>query len=778
MQELASDTVVIRKPKTNIKKEIKKYLKYWYLFVIFPLLFFTTAKIYLRYSQNQYLSKITLKFEKSSAKAAQQALNDLRNLGAGVSNEELDAETVVIVSKPILGQVVKNLNLDVSFFSQGAIKEVEYYHQVPIKVQVLEYTNLDKFGGASFTIQANNDRNFTLSNVDRNFRKTFNFNQIVDLGFGKVIFTKFVPNTNVRDIKIVFKNPKSVVNYLEGAITVNIYKSLLMDLSMIGAASKKSEAILKEVTDVYNDEGIKDKNQEAQFTADFIEKRLDIITEELSGIEGKKEGIKREYQITDLAAQAQQALQNVNENTKQVLAYSTQLDLVSSIESMANAKSENLLPTGLGLSAPVEAQIGKYNELVLTRNRVLKQATNQNPAVMEMNKQIGILRSAIRNNLEDAAAMLRHKIGQLQSDINVDKSKIDRFPTQEKIFRSIDRQQNLKEALYLFLLQKREENAINLAVALPKAKVVNPPYTVGKVAPKSDQIQYGALAAGLILPLLFLYVKFVSDTKVHSQEDLKHRIPEASILSEIPLNDNANELIKTNDFSVYAESFRILASNLKYIIKAKGDSKSSIILFTSSVKGEGKTTISMNTAVTLSSNTKVLMIGADIRNPQLQRYVKQSKVGLTDFLISNKQEADDYIVNSGFNENLDILFSGAKAPNPSDLLDMPKLNKALQSLKSKYDYIILDSAPVMLVSDTRHLVDLADLLVYVVKADYTEKEMLDFAANFREENNIQNICYVLNNVKPEFSQYGSKYGYGYYSYAEPNAQKKSIFRKP
>jgi len=339
------------------------------------------------------------------------------------------------------------------------------------------------------------------------------------------------------------------------------------------------------------------------------------------------------------------------------------------------------------------------------------------------------------------------------------------------MFRSIDRQQNLKEQLYLYLLQKREENAITLAVTAPKAKIINPAYTTGVVEPNNRQIIYGSLVLGFLLPLLVFVGGQVLDTKVHSKQQILTLIPEASVIAEIPFNDEENAMVHPNDFSVFAESFRILSSNLKYVIRAKELHHSGVILVTSSVKGEGKTTISMNLALTLAGKSKVLVMGADIRNPQLQRFVPGENRGLTDYLISEDTDASSYIVPSKINDNLDVLFSGQIAPNPNDLLDMDKFDLLIEDLKTRYDYIVLDSAPVMLVSDTLHLIENSDVVLYAVKSDFTDKEMITFAAGFQKENRIKNMAFILNSVKPENTRYGKKYGYGYYSYTHDEKPK-------
>lgn len=751
----------------NLKKEIGKYLKKWPWFLLSMLLFYTAAKIYLRYAQPQYYTKTSLKLLESKGKSAS-ALTDLKNLGVGVSGDaELQGETTLIVSKPILRNVAKNLNLQVSFYSVGAIKEFELYKASPYDGKILQLNEPDRFSSATFTLIPTGNNSYKFENLPAKHR----FGVPVKLPFGEVVINAAAGNNSKAPIKVVFRNIENVVNSLESTISVALppNKGMLMDVSLVGPVPKKSEDILNELTRQYLIDGVNDKNEEAQNTQNFINERLEIITDDLSGIEGEKENFKRSNQITNLEAQANQALQSSTENTKIVLSQSMQLDLVNSV---FNATAgDQLLPSGMGLPSGAESSISEYNNLLLTRNRVLKQATGENPAVIEMNKQISNLKNLIRRNLQESRETLELQLAQANAQLNVAKGNISKYPTQEKVFRSIDRQQTLKEQLYLYLLQKREENAITLAVTAPKAKIVNPAFTTGKVQPQNQQIILGALAAGFLLPLLFLYGKNVLDTKVHTKDHILSQFPNASVIAEIPLNAQEQAMVQPNDFSVFAESFRILGSNLKFLLRTKNLENGGCILVTSSVKGEGKTTISMNIALTLAGKSKVIIIGADIRNPQLQRFVQGTKMGLTDYLVSDDIVPTSFIVNSKINDNLDVLFSGQIAPNPNDLLDMNKFDEMIAYLKTQYDYIIMDSAPVMLVSDTLHLIENADALIYVVKSDFTDKEMIEFAGGFRKENRIKNMAFVLNGVKPENTRYGTKYGYGYYSYTHDEKPK-------
>ncbi|WP_312206330.1 exopolysaccharide transport family protein [Epilithonimonas hominis] len=754
----------VKKKKLNIKKEVFKYLRYWYWILLSMLLCFVGAKIYLRYTTPQYLSKTSLQFPQSKSKTAE-SLADLAN-GAGRA-DELQGEATAIVSKPILAKVVGQLNLNVSFFGVGAIKENELYTSSPLEANIIEVQN-PKFSSASYIISPSGNGTYKLSEGPlKGIKDKFQFGQLVSLPFGKVIIKIKKGKKSFEPIKIVFRSTPSLVSSLESQLVVALPpdKGQMMDISFTGPVPSKSEDILNSLTEQYNIEGKKDRNMEAQNTQDFINDRLEIISQDLSGIEGEKEAFKRSNEITDLDTQANLAVNNANTNTNQLIEYATQLDLVNSIYSLTS--SERLLPSNMGLSSVTEGYIAKYNDMLLTKNKTLKQATIQNPSVVQLNRDILEMRDLIRQNLVESKATLQLQIAQSKGQLNQNRHKIYIYPTQEKVFRGIERQQNLKEQLYLYLLQKREENAITLAVTAPKAKVINPAYTVGIVKPEKQNILLGALLAGLLLPVVILYAKYVSDTKIYTKDQIQTSVTDALVIAEIPESPKESDLVSANDFSMFAESFRILTSNLKFILKSKeSKGQSDVILVTSSVKAEGKTTVAFNTAVTLAGNSKVLLIGADIRNPHLQRFVAGSDKGLTDYLISDDTSVQPYIVPSGLNENLDILFSGAMAPNPNDLLEMKKFDEMIESIKHTYRYIVIDSAPVMLVSDTMHLIEIADAILYIVKSNFTDQEMLDFADEFKQTHNLKNIAFILNNVKPENSRYGNKYGYGYYTYSK------------
>ncbi|MFY7814709.1 MAG: GumC family protein, partial [Chryseobacterium taeanense] len=383
------------------------------------------------------------------------------------------------------------------------------------------------------------------------------------LDFGTVVMHRNHQFTVKPDYKIIFSNPIEKVKKLEKTIQVNLpdEKALLMDIILIGTVAQKSEKILNEVTRQYNLDGQRDKNLQAENTQQFIDKRLEVITRDLSGVENQKEDFQNRNRIVDLQAQATLALQNTSDNTKALLQQQAQLDLLNSLTAEASKSNNQLMPSNLGLNPALEQSISQYNLLLISRNKTLKQATNENPAVIEMNREIASLKDIIRDNIREQKDAVNATISQLKNQINTSNNVIEKVPGQSKIYRGIERQQNLKEQLFLFLLQKREENAINLSVDVPKAKIVNPAYTDDiPVSPKKDIIILGAFLLGLFIPFAAFYLIFLLDDKIYTKDDIKER-SDLSVLVDIPsLEVDDNHLVQRNDFTELAESFRVLAS--------------------------------------------------------------------------------------------------------------------------------------------------------------------------------------------------------------------------
>lgn len=754
----------VAKNPVNIKKEIGKYLKRWPWIVLSILLFYTAAKLYLRYSTDQFLTKSSIKIENLQ----KGSLGAIENLGGVpmMAKEGAGVEIPIILSRPILYDVVKTLNLDVVFSSEGKVKDQQLYQASPLEIRILSIKDPSNFYGRSYTINQMGNQSFQLGSANG---KSINltYNKVINLDFGSIIVKPKPGFGKVENLNVQFLNAVKVAESLQNSIFIqeNELNTEILELSHTSSVPDKSRAILDVLISEYNSADLENKKQQSKVSLDFIDERLTVLTQDLGSIENQKEGFKRSNQITDLTSQAEMSVQNANENTKALLEQATQLEMVNSVLSIANRSSkEQLLPTNIGMPSGLDQAISQYNDLIITKNRTLRQATPSNPEIIAFNKEIASLKSLIQDNLVKSKQSIQMNIGRINGQISESKASISKFPTQEKIFRNIDRQQNLKEALYLYLLQKKEETSIAMAVTMAKVRVVNPAFTrAGAVSPQRQQIVLGSLAAGLLLPLLIMFGIFALDTKVKSKNDIIASLPDVPILAEIPsVNKNDSDLIGKNDLSVYAESFRILTANAKFILK--NPTQAPVILVTSSVKGEGKTTISINSALALASNKKVILIGADLRNPQLSRYLPKKDIGLADYL-ADAQETDfkKYISHSQLHDNLDIMDSGTIPPNPTDLLEDQKLGMLLDHLKAVYDFILIDSAPLMMVSDTFHILKSADMLVYVTRSNYTEKELLAYAKSVSEDDNVKKMGMVLNDVSKQEMRYGygGKYSYGY-----------------
>lgn len=754
----------------DLQAELNKYFKKWPWFLLSLLIALILAWLYLRYTPKKYFTTASILVSTADNKKSGISMEDFANvsLGGGLGGNNLQDEIAIMKSKPILYDLVKNLNLDVQVSYEGRVITKNIYEETPI-FGALEVADPKKFKSQSYSFLPVDGAQFKLKQEGET-EKTYRYGQKISIPYAAFTIYRQPLVKFKQPLNLLIVNPQGVVNELEKSIVGeqdSKNKSNIISLSRIGSIPQKSENILNELIRQYNKDATDNKNLESENTGKFIDERLDLITKELGNIEDQKASFKRNNQITDLVTQAQMSVQNANEATKKIMDVGTQLEMVNSVLSYANsANNEQLLPSNMGMPSGLDNVINEYNQLVLTRNKTLRQATSSNPAVIQFNRDIFSMRSLIKENLQKSRASLQSNISSLQEKVNENKAAVGKFPGQEKIFRNIDRQQNIKEALYLFLLQKREETSITLAVTTPKARVVNPAYTsLNPVSPQRSKIYLIAMVLGLALPFLLFYIYFFFDSKISNKGDISRVLPNIPLLAEVPTADkDAGDLIMKNDLSIYAEAFRILTTNLKFML-TRIQGRAPVILFTSSVKGEGKTTVSMNSALSLSSNKKVVIIGADLRNPQLKRYIPSGVLGLSDYLADYSTEVEEIINPSGLNANLDIIDSGSIPPNPTDLLEDQRLKVLIDDLVKRYDYVLIDSAPMMMVSDSFHILALADVLVYVTRAKYTEKQLLNYIKVVEADENVKKIGLVLNDIDKEELRYGygGKYGYGYYT---------------
>jgi capsular exopolysaccharide synthesis family protein len=764
----------------NIQEIIKPYLRNWVWFVIVPILSLLIAYIFLKFvtpiytTQSSVLIKDTKK--NPSANGDFGVLEGLSGLG-GMSTNSIENEIEIFKSKKLMYDVAKKLELQITVYAKKGFSERELYKDTsPFIIRVINEKPLGKGPKKPISIKIAGDNiDFSSEELPNNIKTTFN--KLVSLPYANLIVLKNPQFNKAKaqlkdsdELYFIYSSLENTVSVFQSKLSVNLINkdATVIGVSLNYPSSDKAKDIINSLIDVYNKDAISDKNSESASTRDFIDERIKIISDDLGMVEDRKENFKSSNQITDLAAEAKINLENSSEARIKQLDLDAQIELTNALLGYVSRQGNGeVLPSNVGLqNADAAGNISSYNQLVMERNRLLESATPQNPLIIDINKKIASLRSAVIESLNKNKTGLQLAKNQYSIEQNKITDRISKIPAQEKIFRDIERQQQIKEALYLLLLQKREETAISLAVTANKARIVDYAYTSpNPVSPKKMTIYAGALLIGLLLPFALIYIKELFNNKVktkHELEDLSHG---KSVIGEIPsLVRGQDELIKLNDLSPLAEAFRILITNMNFMLPKKKEAR--VIFVTSTVKGEGKTFVSVNLSLTLATpNKKVIIIGSDIRNPQLQRYnpARKGLLGLTEYLHDSKTKLADIVHVSTFNPYLDVIYSGSIPPNPTELLTNGRYEILLNELKGKYDYIILDTAPLMLVTDTFLFAEAADATLYVTRSGYTEKALVDFANSNIDSGKIRNVGFVLNDVNKDYFGYGNKYGYGYHA---------------
>jgi tyrosine-protein kinase Etk/Wzc len=791
-QDFYNDVINDEIEDVNIREQLSKYLIHWRWFLISIIIGLALAFLYLRYTMPSYEATTTILVKDEKKGGMLSELSAFADLGMGGSmKSNVDNEIEILKSRTLVESTIEKLNLNVTLFVEGNVVDRDVYVESPIRAY---FTNKSLvFNEAKtilkcklikpdvFTLESERineeEDNFILSS-----KNVYKYGEKIPTRIGTLIIEKtafYGKNHTGRfeSIRIVLTPLDDLAEGFRGKLKVEpISKtSSVVNLSISDPVSKKAEEFLDNMIEIYNEDAAEDKNFISENTSKFIAGRLALIAQELDGVEQDVENFKKTNKLTDIESEAKLFIEGSSEYDKKGVETEIQLNVISSLlDFIKKSSNSDLLPANMiNDSKEASGLISSYNQLVLDRNRILKSATVENPSVIKLDQQINSLKSNVATSLRSMQSSLQIQNRDIKSQEGILSSKIGKIPVQERQFRVIARQQKVKEELYLYLLQKREETAISLAATEPNARVIDVA-KAGKfpISPKKKIIYLAGMLLGLLVPFGIIYTDDLLDTKIKSKLDLegKTQIP---FIGDVPTSDDIAELIKSESRTSSAEAIRIVRTNLEFMLNKVPEGHAKTVFVTSTFPSEGKTFISVNLAATFAlSGRRVLLIGADIRNPKFGEYIDVPSLGLTNYLSSNDKNVQDYIIKHKGYENFFILPSGVIPPNPAELLMGKKVDQLFAELKKEYDYIIVDTAPVSLVTDTLLIAKNADTFVYVMRANVLEKRMLSIANTFYKEKKLPNMCIVLNDTD---STKGYGYGYGYGVREDKKPWYKKIF---
>ncbi|RZK44899.1 MAG: polysaccharide biosynthesis tyrosine autokinase, partial [Hymenobacter sp.] len=736
------------------------------------------AYTYLRYyAVAEYEISSTLLIKNESSKPELSGLGGMGGAGISGGANDLNNEVQVLKSKSLMERVVNDLSFFASYYIKGKIRDIEVYGKTsPITIVISKLNPLTYGKRIIIHLKPNND--FSLTEEGAQTSTTHKLGQLITKPYGSftVIATPYISEANKpfsKDILVQFNDIKGVAAGLNGALTiVPVSKeSTILAVSLVDAVPERGKDVINKLIEIYNREALEYKNRNATNTINFLDERLRGITSELSGVERGVEKFKKQNDVADVSSQASNYITQASTYNKQLSDWAIQIDVLESIENYLNKTSGqySMVPSSLGIQDPtLVGLIEKFNGLQLERERMLRTTEVDNPLVQNINEQLANLRTNILENLQNIKRGLVITSRNLKASSGQFQSQIKKVPSIERELLEINRQQAVKQTLYSFLLQKREEAGLELAATVSNSRIIDPALSGNyPVAPNAQMVYLMALLLGLSIPFLAIYIKELMNDKIQNTQDIE-QLTATPILGEILLNNKRETLVVTkSNRSPIAEMFRLIRANLNYLMFKK-DNK--VILVTSSMSGEGKTFFSLNFAASLLLiDKKVILLELDLRNSDLSHVLGISdSLGVTDYLSSDRVVISDIIQQSAVVPGLSVIGSGPRPVNPAELLLSAKLAYLIEELRESYDYIILDTAPVGKVSDVFGLTPLIDSGIYLIRCNYTYKRMVNIVDSIYRSNKINNMMIVVNGTKAIDSD---SYGYGY---GEQNEKKLKI----
>jgi len=744
----------------DVRKIVRVVLEHWWWFAI-GVVFCTLLGV-------AYYLRKTPKWTTDAAialrqKDAETSLDALTMLGLS-GNTAAEDEVVVLSSRGLLYQAIDALNLWESSYKKGGLRWEGEFRNPALTIDYIELTEDAQMEPFVVTVKPTRKGYKVKTKRGYIYRSTTRVPDLsapIETEVGTIRIHANRPLSPDTTYRVAHKRRELVVAGYQEDIVVKQHKkeSNIIELSTCSTMPERDKALLHQLIEQYNLNAIVDKNMLATNTAAFIDERLAIITKELGDAELAVSDYKEQNNIANISMQSQLFLAANSREQQAMAEIETQLSLVEYVDEFLRdeTKRNSLIPSNLGVNDPSLASgMNEYNALQLQRMRILRTATEDNPVIEQMNAQL----ASMRQNIMETISTVRESLKIRQSALAAQDSKYNRqiknAPEQEREYIRVVRQQQIKERLYIYLYEKREENALMLASTAMPAKIVDMPQRdVQSKSPKLKKILMLAILLGLFLPAVVLYLYILLNDTIDDAKDFEKRI-KAPMLGQLVQNSrNVHIAIHEGESTVSAELFRLIRTNLKYVLPA--DAKNPVILVTSCINGDGKSYVSSNIALSLAIlGKKVALVGLDVRKPMLAVYFGLNKKGhVTDYLAEPSMAVDDLIIPSGEHPNLDLLPCGTIPPNPAELLQNERVEELFAELRKRYDYIIVDTAPLALVSDTYHLDRVADMTLFVCRYKYTPAEMIDYINNIIDQQRMHHVACVLNGVK------GLRAGYGY-----------------
>lgn len=768
-------------PSINFKETLSKYVYHWPLFLLSLTLCLGAAFLYLRYAQPIYSvnSVLLIKDEKKGGMpAAGDLLNELDLFG---SSKVVDNEIEILKSKTLMRKVVDRLSLSISLSAEGRIKKSDLYSSgmLNLDVYALDSTSY----GKSFHFRILDENTYQLEEFTSGVIIKGRFNQPERNALGMYKITKgnnykLLPKTSV---SLTINNPSSIVDQILGQLNVSLAskQSTVLNLNIQSTVPERGQDILNTLVQTYNEAALIDKNKTTGSTIQFIDERLKLITGELTEVEKDVETFKSSRGLTDLTNDANLFLENVKTNDAKLNEVNLQISVIKDIEKYVNSSSaQEKLPSTLGISDPVLlGQITQLGELQLERDQLLATTTANNPVVEPITRQIETTRAGIKSSINNIYKTLLLSKKDLEINNSQFQGSIKKVPGQERQLISIKRQQTIKESLYLYLLQKKEEAALSYASAVADSRIVDLAfYSTVPVSPKARVIYLVGLLIGLVLPVVYLYGKDVLNDKVENLSNLSE-LTTAPIIGEIFFNPDAEPIVvQENSRKAIAEQFRSIRTNMQFLHGKVMPGYGKVTLFTSGMSGEGKTFVATNIAAALAvSGKKTVLLELDLRKPKVSKYLGiTNQVGLSNYLIG-RVEVDDIIQPSTINKNLYIVGSGPIPPNPSELLAQNEIEVLIDYLRKNFDEIVLDTPPIGLVTDAQILSRVADASFYLVRQNVTFKEQIRGFEQLYQQRKFPKLNVILNGVIVS-GRYGYGYSYGSGYYSDDNSHEANDFK--